>query len=110
MTKTDSHQSGSDPRWWQVPGSLRNHLLRRDGHVGTVVNAEKHVSRPMVVSGELAGELGRIARQMGLGTDDGVAEQSGKVPGSGCVSPGFTREVGSFRRQVPPQGPGMQEE
>ena len=109
MTRTNNHPSSSHPRWWQVPGSLRTGLLRLDGQVGTVVNTEKHVVDPAVLSGEVAGQLGQLMQQTGLGTDSGVVEPSSRAFGFESVKPGFTREAGSFRRQVPPhglQGPG----
>lgn len=90
--------------WWKTSGSLRTALLRLDGQVGAVVNTEKHVIDPGVVSGELAGQLEGIAQQMGVDTDDVAVERSGKGPGFGPVKPGFTREVGSFRRQVSSHG------
>ncbi len=89
-------------RWWETPGSLRTGLLRLDGQVGVVVNAEKHVVDPAVVSDAVTGQLGRVARQMGLDTGDGAAEQPGEAPGFESVKPTFTRVAGSFRRRVPP--------
>ncbi len=90
------------PHWSDTMGSLRAPLLRLDGQVGAVVNAEKHVVDPAVVSDEVVGQLERIAHQMGLDTDNGAVKQSGEVPAFEPVKPGFTRVAGSFRRQVPP--------
>ncbi len=89
-------------RWWETPGSLRTGLLRLDGQVVAVVNAEKHVVDPAVVFDEVAGQLGRVARQMGLDTGDGAVEQSGEAPGFEPAKPTYTRVAGLFRRQVPP--------
>lgn len=82
-------------------GSLLASLLRLDGQVGAVVNAGKHMVEPSVVSSEMAVQLERIARQTGLSSGNGVVEQPGSARGFEPVKPGFTREVGSFRRQVP---------
>lgn len=87
-------------RWWKSPGSLLTCLLRLDGAVGAVVNAEKHLANPAVVFGEVAGELGRLVQQIGLGAGDGVVEQSDKAPTFGPVKPDFTREAGSIRQWV----------
>ncbi len=98
MAQMSRHSGGSGPRWGEAPGSLRTALLRLDGRVGVVVNAERHVVDPAVVSGEVAGRLGRLVQQMGLGTGDVAA---------GCrytplvfepIKPSFTREAGSSRR------------
>lgn len=105
LKKTNEH-SDNAASLWEAPGSLRTCLLRLDGQVGAVVHAEKYVADSAVVSCELAGHLGRIAQQMGLGSGDGVVEQLGNAPGFEPVKPGFTREAGSFRRQVPPHGVG----
>ncbi|MDQ4036946.1 MAG: hypothetical protein M3313_01000 [Actinomycetota bacterium] len=68
------------------------------------MNAEKQVAGPAAASGDLVEQLGRIAQEMGL---DATAEQSDEAFGFGPVKPGFTREAGSFRRQVPlPMGSG----
>jgi hypothetical protein len=83
---------------------LRARLLRLDGQVGAVVNAEKHGVDPVVVSGEVAGQLGRLVQQMDLGAGDGAVVQSGRELGFEPIKPGFTREAGSFRRQGSPQG------
>jgi hypothetical protein len=98
------HPDSLCARWWETPGSVRASLLRLDGQVGVVVNAEKHVVPPVVGSGEVAGQLEQIAQRMGMGTDDGVFEQSDLAPGFEPAKPGFTRESGSFRRQVSPHG------
>lgn len=79
-------------------------LLRFDGQMGAIVNAEKHLVDPAVVSGEVAGQLGWIAQRMGLDAGEGAAEPSSSAPGFGFVKGGFTREAGSIRRQVPSRG------
>jgi hypothetical protein len=89
--------------WWKIQGSLRTIMLRLDSQVGAVVNTEKHVVDPAVVSGEVTRQLEQIAEQMGLG-GDGMVEQPYKAFGFVPIKPGFTREAGSFRRQVPPRG------
>ncbi|MCA1707030.1 MAG: hypothetical protein LC808_28695 [Actinobacteria bacterium] len=81
---------------------MRARLLRFDGQVGAVVNAEKQVVDPAVAPGKLAEQLERIAQQMGL-SPGGAAEQSGKDFVLEPAKPGFTRVAGSIRRQVPPQ-------
>ena len=91
-----SKQPGWSGYSWR---ELRTNLLRLDGELGALVNAEKHVVHSAVIFGEVAGQLGRIAQQMGLDTDDGKVEQSGKASGFEPVKPGFTRITGSFRRQ-----------
>ena len=100
LTKADTHPSSSCPRWWQVPGSLRNRLLRLDGQVGTAVNAEEHVADPRWISGELAGQLVRTAQLPG----DGVVAPSDREFAFEPAKPSFTREVGSFRRRGSPPG------
>lgn len=102
LTTPGERPAGSGPRWWEDPASLRTCLLLLDGQVGAVVNAERHGADPAAVSGEVAGALERIAQQMGLGAGDGVVQPSNRAPGLEPVKPGFTREAGSFRRQVPP--------
>ncbi|MGH3886012.1 MAG: hypothetical protein ACRDSZ_05460 [Pseudonocardiaceae bacterium] len=87
-------------RWCGAPGSLRAWLLRLDGQLGAVVNAEKHVVEPAVVSSRVAGELGRLVQEMRLGSGDGQAVQPGGVPGFESVTPGFTRVAGLLRQQV----------
>jgi hypothetical protein len=104
MASTIRRPGDSDPRWWETPGSLRTCLLRLDCEVGAVVHAEKHLADPAVVSGEVAGQLERMAQQTGLGAGDGVVEGPGRAPGFEPVKPGFTRQAGSFRRRVPPHG------
>ncbi len=100
----------SIPHKSEDPGSLRASLLRLDGQVGTVVNAEMHLVAPVVVSGEVAGQLERIAQQTVLGTGGGVVEPQDEAPRFEPVKAGFTREAGSFRRRVPPRGgPGRRE-
>lgn len=90
------------PHWWETPGLLRTRLLWLDGEVGTAVETDKQVVDSAAVSGDLARHLGRLAQQMGLGAGDEEVEQPGRGPGFEPVKPGFTREAGSFRRQVPP--------
>ncbi len=85
-------------RWWETPGSLRTALLRLDGRVGVVVNAEKHEVDPPVISGEVAGQLGRLVQQMGLGTGDEAVGYSDKALVFEPIKPSFTREAGSNRR------------
>lgn len=70
MTTASKHLGGSSSRWWETSGSLRTALVQLDGQLVAVVNAEKRVVDPAVVS----------------------------------VKSGFTREVGSIRRQVPSRG------
>ena len=89
------------PRWWETPGSLRTSLLRLDGQVGAVVNAERHVVDPAVVSGEVAGQLGRLVQQMGLGTGDEAVGFPDEALVFEPVKPSFTREAGSVRRTGP---------
>lgn len=98
----------SGPHWWEAPGSLRTCLLLLDGQVAAVVNAEKHVVDPAAVSGEVAGPLGRIAQQMGLGAGNAAVGQPDRAFGFEPVKPSFTRETGSIRRPGPTQGPGAQ--
>lgn len=88
------------PHWWETPGLLRTALVQLDGQVGAVVNVEKHVVDPAVVSGEVAGQLGRIAQQMRLGAGGGAVEPSSSATGFEPVTLGFTREAGSIRRRV----------
>jgi hypothetical protein len=103
LTAPNEHPS-PDPGRWETLGLLRSALLRLDGQLAAIVKAETHVVDPVAVSDELARQLKRIAQQMGLGAGDGAAKESGKVRGFEPVKPGFTREAGSFRRQVPPHG------
>jgi hypothetical protein len=84
----------------RIPESLRTRLLRLDGEVGTVVNAEKHVVDPAVISGEVAARFGRLVQQMCPGAEHGVVEQPSNATGFGPVKPGFTREAGSVRQRV----------
>ncbi len=83
-----------------IPDSLQETLLRLDGQVGVVVDAEKHMIDPPLISGDVAGELERVARQMGLGTAGEVVGQSDAAQVFPPAKPGFTREAGSLRRQV----------
>jgi hypothetical protein len=94
------HPDGPDSHRWGIPKSLRTCLLRLDGQVGAVVNVERHVVNPAVVSGEVAGQLGRLAQQMDLGAGDGTVEQPSSATRFGPIKPGFTREAGLIRRQV----------
>lgn len=89
---------------WETPGLLRTRLLWLDGEVGTAVEAEKQVVDSAAVSGDLARHLRRLAQQMGLEAGDGEVEQSDRALGFEPVKPGFTRESGSFRRDVPLPG------
>ncbi len=100
MTAKDNPPGSPGSRWWEPPGLLRVRLLRLDSQVGAVVNGEKHVIDPAVFSGEVAGQLRRIAQQLGVGAGDGAVEQSDRAPGFESVKPGFTREAGLVRRQV----------
>lgn len=102
LTSTSEHSDSLGSRWWSTPGSLRSRLLRSDGQVGAVVNTKKHVIDSGMISGKLAGQLERIALQMGLSLGNGGVEQSGGAPVFEPVKPDFTREVGSFQRQVTP--------
>jgi hypothetical protein len=77
-------------------------LLRLDGQVGAIVNAEKHAVDPAVISGEVAAQFGRLVQQMSVG--DGAVAQSSSATGFGPVKSSFTREAGLIRRQVSPQG------
>lgn len=104
MTTTNKPSMNPKPHWWETPGLLRTRLLWLDGEVGTAVEAEKQVVDSAAVSGDLARHLKRLVQQMGLGTGDGEAERSGEVPGFEPVKPAFTREAGSFRRQVSHHG------
>lgn len=105
MAKTNKRPDNLGPRWWEAPGSVRICLLRFDGQVGAVVDAEKLVVDPEVVSGEVAEQLRRIAQQMSLGTRARVVNQPDREFRFKPVKPGFTREAGSIRRrQVSPQG------
>ncbi len=65
-----------------------------------MVNAEKHMVDRAVVSDEVAGQLERIAQQMGLDAGGGAVEPSSSAPGFEPVKPGFTRDTGLIRRQV----------
>lgn len=87
--------------WWENPGSLRTSLLRLDGQVGAVVNAEKHVADPGVVSGEVARHLRRLAQQVGQGTGDEAVGYPDKALVFKPIKPSFTREAGSNRRTGP---------
>lgn len=98
---TSSHPWISNPHWWDAPGSLRTVLLRLDGQVGAVANAEMHVVDPAVVSGEVARHLGRLAQQMGLGTGDGATAHRNSAPVFESIKPSFTREMGSSPRRGP---------
>ncbi len=82
-------------------------LLRLDGQVGSVVNAEKHVAGSGPVSHDIARHLGQLLEQMGLDAGNGTAGLSYKALAFERVKPGFTREAGSFRRQDPPHGAGV---
>lgn len=104
MTEQIERSGSSGPCWWETPGSLRSCLLRLDGLVGVVVNAEKRVVDPAVVSGEVAGQLRRVAQQWAMDAGDGMVEQSDREFGFEHVQPGFTRQGGSFRRQGSPHG------
>ena len=97
----EQHPGGSGPRWWGTPGSLRTALLRLDGRVGVVVNAEKQVADPAVVSGEVARQLGWLVQQMGLGTGDEAVNYPNALVFE-PIKPSFTREAGSTRRTGPP--------
>jgi hypothetical protein len=44
MTRTRKPPDSAGSRWWESPGSLRAALMRLDGQVGVVVNAEKQVT------------------------------------------------------------------
>ncbi len=101
LAKMSRLSGGFGLRWWEAPGSLRTALLRLDGRVGVVVNAERHVVDPAVVSGEVAGQLGRLAQQMGLGTGDEGVGYPDKALVFEPVKPSFTREAGSSRRTGP---------
>ena len=90
------------PHYGETPGLLRTRLLRLDGEVGTVVEAEKQVVDSPAISGDVARHLKYRAQQMGLDPGDGEVEQPGNGPGFEPAKPGFTRVAGSFRRQVPP--------
>ena len=89
---------------------MRTYLLRLDGELGAVVNVEKRVVDPWIVSGEVGRQLERISQQMGLGAGDGVVKQLGSVLEFEPVKPDFTREAGSFRRQGSLYGVPVQEE
>lgn len=87
-----------DSPWWE----LRTNLLRLDGQVGSVVNAEKHVVDSGPVSNDMARNLGRLLEQIGIDAGNGTSGLSDTAPAFERVKPGFTREAGSFRRRVPP--------
>ncbi len=95
---TSRDLDGSGPHWWKIPGSLRTTLLRLDGQTGAVVSVEKHVASSAAGFGDLAEHLGRLV--LGLGSGDGVVEQSGTAPRFEPVKSSFTRVAGSIRRQV----------
>lgn len=95
------HPGGVGSRWWETPGSLRASLLRLDGQVGAVVNAEKQVACPAAVPGDLVRHVGRIARQMGIDAGDGTADCSDRALVFESIKPSFTREAGSSRRTGP---------
>ncbi len=100
LTASGERPASLDPRWWETPGLLRTALVQLDVQVGTVVNVEKRVVDPAVVSGEVAGQLGRLAQQMGLGAGGGTVEPSSSATGFEPVTLGFTRQAGSIRRRV----------
>jgi hypothetical protein len=104
LIERGSHPASFDSPWSKTLGSLRTNLLRLDSQVGAVVKAAKQVVDPVVVFDEVPGQLERIARQMGLVAADGTVDQSDSVPRIEPAKPGFTRESGSFRRQVSPYG------
>jgi len=100
--KANNHPGSSGPYWWwETSGSLAARLLRLDGRLGAVVNVEKQVAVPVVVSDDLARHLGLLAQQMGLGTGDGSADHSDRALVFEPIKPSFTREVGSSRRPGP---------
>jgi len=94
---TTADERPASAHWWATPGPLGTRLVRLDGQVGVVVNAEKHVLDPSGVSGEVARQLERIAQQMGLGAGGEAVGRSETAPGSEPVKQGFTREAGSLR-------------
>lgn len=51
-----------------------------------------------MISGEVAGRLGRLAQQMDLGTGDVAAGFPDKALVFEPIKPSFTREAGSSRR------------
>ncbi|MGH3865454.1 MAG: hypothetical protein ACRDQ4_04805 [Pseudonocardiaceae bacterium] len=71
-----------------------------------MVRTEKHTTGPAAVpvTGGMAQRLRRIAQQMELDAGDKIVDSSDRAPGFGPVKLGFTREAGSFRRQVSPHG------
>jgi hypothetical protein len=79
----------------------RTCLRRLDARVGAVVHAEQHVVDALAVSGDVAGQVALIIREMGLDRGDEAMEQSARAPVMAPVRPGFTRRAGSIRRQVP---------
>jgi hypothetical protein len=99
-----NHPNSVKPRWWETPGSLRTSLLLLDGQVGTGVNAERHLVAPVVVSGEVARQLERIAQQTGLEMGCGGVEPVAEAPGFEPLKSGFSRETGSLRHRLPPRG------
>ncbi len=101
MTTLGGQPGSPDPRWWETPGSLRSRLLRLDGQIGAVAHAERHAVDPAVISGEVAGELGRLVQQMGLDTGDEAVGYSDGALVFEPVKPSFTREAGSNRRTGP---------
>ncbi len=100
MTTPGERPACPHSSWWEAPGSLRTRLLGLDSQVEAIVNAERHVVDPVVVFGEVARQLDRIAQQMGLGAGDRVVKQSGRVLVFEPVKPYFTRKTGSIRQLV----------
>lgn len=101
LTTTSTHPGGPDPIGWETRRPLGTWLLRCDGQIGAVVDAEKNVVDPAVVSGTVTGQLELLAQQMGLGSGNRANGMTSSATGFGSVKPGFTREAGSFRRQAP---------
>lgn len=75
-------------------GLLWKELLRLDGAMGVVVNAEKQVFAPVVVADNVARQLGRLIEQTVFGSGNEEARHLDGEP----VKPGFTRQAGAFRR------------
>lgn len=82
-------------------GRRGHQLLRLDGQVGAIVNAEKLAAEPATVSGDLARHVRRIAQQMGLDAGPETAGELDAATAFESIKPGFTREAGSSRGAGP---------
>lgn len=94
---TSRHPDDLDSRWWKAQGLLRTKLLRLDGEMGSVVNAEKQAVDPAVVSDDVARQLRRLIEQTVFGAGNEAAGQVDRIAGFKPLKPSFTREIGSRR-------------